>query len=71
MFSYFLKKCGSQELGSVGLDGRVQRGRYLMISMNDEVLSFFPPLSHAVLNDSALLPIIPLYSGNKVLDWLH
>lgn len=63
---YYLKKCGHQELGSVGLDGVTHRGRYLLTSMDENVLSFFPPLSTAQLNDSALLPIIPLYSGKKV-----
>ena len=63
---YYLKRCGFQELGSVGADGVVHRGRYLLTSMSEDVLSLFPPLSVAQLNDSALLPIIPLYSGEKV-----
>lgn len=63
---YYLKKCGHQELGSVGSDGVAHRGRYLLTSMDDGVMSLFPPLSTAQLNDSALLPIIPLYSGKKV-----
>ena len=63
---YYLKKCGFQELGSVGLDGKRHRGRYLLTSKNEEVLEFFPPLSIAQKNDSALLPVIPLYSGEKV-----
>ena len=63
---YYLKKCGHQELGSVGADGVAHRGRYLLTSMDDSVMSLFPPLSTAQLNDSALLPIIPLYSGKKV-----
>lgn len=63
---YYLKKCGFQELGSVGIDGVVHRGRYMLTSMNNNVQSFFPPLTTAELNDSALLPIIPLYSGKKV-----
>ena len=66
MSLYYLKKCGHQELGSVGADGRPQRGRYLLTSMNEDVLSFFPPLSAAQLNDSAILPVIPLYLGYKV-----
>ena len=62
---YYLKKCGFQELGSVR-DGKPQRGRYLLTSMNKEVLAMFPPLSETQLNDSAILPVIPLYSGKKV-----
>jgi len=65
-YKYYLKRCGFQELGSVGIDGKVNRGRYLLTSMNEEVLSFFPPLSITQLNDYALLPVIPLYSGKKV-----
>lgn len=63
---YYLKKCTHQELGSVGSDGKPKRGRYLLTSMNKEILSMFPALSETQLNDSALLPIIPLYSGKKV-----
>jgi len=63
---YYLKKCGFQELGSVDDSGKAHRGRYLLTSMNPEVLEFFPPLSTAQLNDYALLPVIPLYSGKKV-----
>ncbi len=63
---YYLKKCGFQELGSVGSDGKAKRGRYLMTSMNPEILDFFPPLSRNVLNDNALIPVIPLYLGKKV-----
>ncbi len=62
---YYLKKCGFQELGSVK-NGKAQRGRYLLTSMSNEVLGMFPPLSESQLNDSALLPVIPLYSGKKV-----
>lgn len=62
---YYLKKCGFQELGSVK-DGKPKRGRYLLTSMSKDVLAMFPPLSETQLNDSALLPVIPLYSGKKV-----
>lgn len=62
---YFLKRCGFQELGSVGEDGKAKRGRYLMSSKNDEVIDFFPPLSIEIPNDTAMLPIIPLYSRLK------
>jgi hypothetical protein len=62
---YYLKKCGHQELGSV-TDGLAHRGRYLFTSMNEDVLNMFPPLSSVELNDSVILPVIPLYSGKKV-----
>lgn len=62
---YFLKSCGFQELGSVGSDGKAKRGRYLMSSQNDLVVDFFPHLSIEISNDTALLPIIPLYTGLK------
>ena len=61
---YYLKKCGHQELGSV-VDGRVFRGRYLFISKDERVLEMFPPLSSTQLNDSAVIPMIPLYSNKK------
>lgn len=63
---YYLKKCGHQELGSVDFNGKPQRGRYLLTSMNENVLNMFPPLSKTQFNDSALPPIIPLYSGKKI-----
>lgn len=62
---YFLKSCGFQELGSVGSDEKVKRGRYLMSSNNETVVDFFPPLSIEIPNDTALLPIIPLYTHLK------
>ena len=60
---YYIKRLGSQELGSVR-DGRAQRGRYIYISKDDRVLDFFPPLSRTVLNDSSVIPIVPLYSDH-------
>lgn len=62
---YFLKCCGFQELGSVGEDGKAKSGRYLMSSQNDAVVDFFPPLSIEIPNDTALLPIVPLYTRLK------
>lgn len=62
---YFLKSCGFQELGSVGEDGKAKRGRYLMSSQNDAVVDFFPSLSIEIPNDTALLPIVPLYTRKK------
>lgn len=62
---YYLKKLGSQELGSVGVDGKAKRGRYIYISKDDSVLELFPPLSTTISNDSSLIPIIPLYHEVK------
>ena len=62
---YFLKTCGFQELGSVGADGKAKRGRYLMTSQNEAVVDFFPALSIEIPNDTALLPIVPLYTRLK------
>ena len=63
---YYLKKLGHQALGSIGADGRPQRGRYIYISSDTSVLSFFPALSTTVKNDNALLAVLPLYEGNKI-----
>lgn len=64
--TYYLKKLGNQELGSIKTSGdKPARGRYIYISKNKKILSFFPPLSKYVKNDSSLLPIIPLYSPNN------
>lgn len=59
--TYYIKKLRHQELGSVGEDGRPNRGRYFLTSSDERVLSYFPYLSKTQLNDSALLAIIPLY----------
>ena len=61
---YLLKRCGSQELGSMGTSQRPNRGQYLLISK--KVLEFFPPLSITQLNDYCLVPIYPLYCDDKV-----
>lgn len=66
MYKYFIKKLGHQELGSVNSEGIPQRGRYIFVSNNSKILSIFPPLSEVVINDSALLPILAMYSGEKV-----
>lgn len=63
---YYLKKLGHQELGSVGLDGKPKRGRYIYISSNVKVLSFFPALTAQGKNDNALLAVLPLYMNSKV-----
>lgn len=57
---YYLKRLGHQELGSVK-NGKAQRGRYIYISKDKNVLDIFPPLSKTVTNDSSIIPIIPLY----------
>lgn len=62
---YYLKRCGFQELGSVGPDGKPKRGRYLMSSKNKAVLEFFPQLSKEIPNDTIVLPLIPLFLGKK------
>ena len=63
---YLLKKCGYQELGSMGPSSRPSRGQYLYIAKNDAVLSFFPPLSKTQLNDSKLVSFYPLYAHDNV-----
>lgn len=63
---YFLKCCGFQELGSVGEEGRPKRGRYLMSSHNKDIMDMFPPLSRSIPNDTAIIPIVPLYTRKKV-----
>lgn len=63
--TYYLKKLGSQELGSIKTPGgKPSRGRYIYVSKDERILSFFPPLSKYIKNDSSLLPIIPLYLSN-------
>lgn len=61
---YYIKKLQFQELGSPKPDGTVSRGRYMLISKNNE--GFFPPLSVTELNDAILLPIVSPDSNEKV-----
>ena len=49
---YYLKRLGHQELGSVK-NGKAQRGRYIYISKDKNVLDIFPPLCKTVTNDSS------------------
>lgn len=64
---YYIKKMKHQELGSISSSSsRPSRGRYMYISKDPETLSFFPPLSNIVKNDSSLLPIVPLYNYNII-----
>ena len=62
---YFLKRCGFQELGSIGENGKPRRGRYMLISHYKDIVELFPPLSREIQNDSAILPMIPLYTRKK------
>lgn len=61
---HYIKKLVFQELGSPTADGKVNRGRYFLISKKSE--DFFPPLSETELNDTIVLPIIPPNSNQKV-----
>lgn len=45
---------------------RPSRGQYLLIPMQGEALSFFPPLSTTQLNDFRLVSLYPLYANAKV-----
>lgn len=59
---YYIKCLGHQEMGSIK-NGKAQRGRYIYISKDENVLDMFPPLSKTVKNDSSVIPIIPLYQN--------
>ena len=63
---YLLKRCGHQELGSMGLSVGPQRGQYLLMAIKPEVLSFFPPLSETRQNDFRLVAFYPVYTHDKV-----
>lgn len=63
MAEYYLHKAGHQELGSIGADGKPQRGRYFLISKS--CLDFFPHLSSVVLNDKALLTVIAMFPNKQ------
>lgn len=65
-YIYYLKKCCSQELGSIDKNKQVNRGRYLYTSKNSDILSIFPALTQTKKNDFVLLPIIPLYSDKHI-----
>ncbi len=64
MIRYYIKKLQFQELGSPTSEGVVSRGRYMLISKNNE--GFFPPLSTTELNDAILIPIVPPFSDEKI-----
>lgn len=64
MRSFYIKKLGSQELGSPKPDGSVSRGRYIYVTKAYE--NFFPYLSTTVTNDNVLIPVIPPFSEEKI-----
>ena len=64
MRSFYIKKLGSQELGSPKADGSVSRGRYIYVTKAYE--NFFPHLSTTVTNDNVLIPVIPPFSDEKI-----
>jgi len=61
---YYIKKMGFQEAGSPDKNGKLQRGRYILVSKKSE--DFFPPLSETELNDTIILPVVPPNSNQKV-----
>jgi hypothetical protein len=68
MRNFYIKKLGSQELGSPKPDGSVSRGRYIYVTKAYE--NFFPFLSTTVINDNVLIPIIPPFSDEKIYSKL-
>ncbi len=71
MHRYYLKKLGSQELGSPkqGIDGSIKyaRGRYIYISKDND--GFFPHLSETVLNDSAFIQLSMPFTTDLIYAW--
>ena len=71
MHRYYIKKLGSQELGSPQYlpDGRVKvsRGRYIYISKDND--GFFPHLSNTVLNDKAFIQLSMPFSSELFYAW--
>ena len=63
MAEYYLHKAGHQELGSIGADGKPQRGRYFLVSKS--CLDFFPHLSSVIMNDSILLTVISMFPDRQ------
>lgn len=64
MAQYYIHKVGSQEMGSIGEDGKPKRGRYFFISKG--VGDFFPHLSAVVMNDKAFINIVPLRKDEEL-----
>jgi hypothetical protein len=68
MRNFYIKKLGSQELGSPKADGSVSRGRYIYVTKAYE--NFFPFLSTTITNDNVLIPIIPPFNDEKIYSTL-
>lgn len=68
MRNFYIKKLGSQELGSPKPDGTISRGRYIYISK--ECAGFFPYLSKLQNNDTVVLPIVTPFSDAKIYSRL-
>lgn len=64
MRNFYIKKLGTQELGSPKPDGSISRGRYIYISK--DCTGFFPHLSKLQNNDTIVLPIIAPFSDAKI-----
>lgn len=64
MRNFYIKKLGSQELGSLKPDGTISRGRYIYISK--DCAGFFPYLSKLQNNDTVVIPIIAPFSDAKI-----
>jgi hypothetical protein len=64
MRNFYIKRLGSQELGSPKADGTISRGRYIYVTKAYE--NFFPHLSTTVINDTVLIPVIPPFSDEKI-----
>lgn len=63
--TYLIKRLQSQELGSVSASNpRPSRGRYLFMSKDHTFLQHLPHLSETVLNDFAILTLVPLYKDH-------
>lgn len=62
---YYIKRLGKNELGSVGKDKAIHRGRFLLVSKRPQMLEFFPPLSITQKNDFAPIALVPLYQHSS------
>lgn len=71
MHLYYLKRLGSQEMGSPRQrpDGTIEyaRGRYIYISKDND--GFFPHLSETVLNDKAFIKLSMPFSSEPIYAW--